>query len=158
MKTYGSVGGCIHSRFLDLGTNWMWVVSFTLRPVYSGRSPGTHWIGSWVGPKAGLDAVEKRKFLTLPELQLRPLSRPSRSQSLYRLRYRGYFCSSITADEGFTLLNLFFHLCLILNIYFPIFLCFPYISIVQIYRMLHGKIRTQIVTQQSLLSIYMDMS
>jgi hypothetical protein len=23
-----------------------------------GNSPGTHWIGSWVGPKVGLDAVE----------------------------------------------------------------------------------------------------
>jgi hypothetical protein len=24
--------------------------------------PGTHWIGGWVGPRAGLDMVEKRKF------------------------------------------------------------------------------------------------
>jgi hypothetical protein len=24
---------------------------------------GTHWIGGWVGPRAGLDAVEKRKIL-----------------------------------------------------------------------------------------------
>jgi hypothetical protein len=39
-----------------------------------------------VGPRAGLADVEKRKFLTLPELELRPLSRPARSQSLYRLR------------------------------------------------------------------------
>jgi hypothetical protein len=27
-----------------------------------GRAPGTHWIGDWVGLKAGLDAVEKRKI------------------------------------------------------------------------------------------------
>jgi hypothetical protein len=40
-----------------------------------------------VGPKAGLDDVEKRKFLTLPGLELRPLGRPARIQSLYRLRY-----------------------------------------------------------------------
>jgi hypothetical protein len=26
------------------------------------RAPGTHWIGSWVGPRAGLDAVEKGKI------------------------------------------------------------------------------------------------
>jgi len=26
-----------------------------LRP---GRAPGTNWIGGWVGPRAGLDAVE----------------------------------------------------------------------------------------------------
>jgi hypothetical protein len=25
------------------------------------RAPGTHWIGSWVGPRPGLDAVVKRK-------------------------------------------------------------------------------------------------
>jgi hypothetical protein len=53
------------------------------------RAPGMHWIGSWVDPRAGLDGVEKRKFLTLPGLELRPLGRPARSQSLYRLRYLG---------------------------------------------------------------------
>jgi hypothetical protein len=37
-----------------------------------------------VGPGTGLDDVEKRKFLTLPVLELRPLGQP-RSQSLYRL-------------------------------------------------------------------------
>jgi hypothetical protein len=42
-----------------------------------------------VGPRAGLDDVEKRKFLTLPELELRLLGRPARSQSLYRLSYPG---------------------------------------------------------------------
>jgi hypothetical protein len=26
------------------------------------RDPGTHWIGGWVGPRAGLDAVVKRKI------------------------------------------------------------------------------------------------
>jgi hypothetical protein len=26
------------------------------------EAPGTHWIGSWVGPRAGLDAVVKRKI------------------------------------------------------------------------------------------------
>jgi hypothetical protein len=34
------------------------------------RAPGTHCIGGWVGPRAGLDAVENRKFLTLPGLEL----------------------------------------------------------------------------------------
>jgi hypothetical protein len=33
--------------------------------------------------------VEKRKLLTLAGLELRSLGRPSRSQSLYRLRYLG---------------------------------------------------------------------
>jgi hypothetical protein len=45
--------------------------------------------GGWVGPSAGLDDLEKRKFLTLPGLELRLLGRPARSQSLYHLRYPG---------------------------------------------------------------------
>jgi hypothetical protein len=49
-----------------------------------------------VDPIAGLDDVEKRKFLTLPGLELRPLGRPARSQSLYRLRYPGSFLSPNT--------------------------------------------------------------
>jgi hypothetical protein len=42
-----------------------------------------------VDHRAGLDDVEKRKFLNLPGLELRPLGRPARSQSLYRLSYPG---------------------------------------------------------------------
>jgi hypothetical protein len=51
------------------------------------KAPDTHWIGGWVDPRAGLDDVEKRKFLNLSGLELRPFDCPSRSQSLYRLRY-----------------------------------------------------------------------
>jgi hypothetical protein len=43
------------------------------------EAPGTHWIGGWVDPRAGLNAVENRKFLTLPGLELQPLGRPTRS-------------------------------------------------------------------------------
>jgi hypothetical protein len=53
------------------------------------RAPGTHWIGGWVGPRRGLDDVERRRILHLPRPELRPLGRPVRSQSLYRLRYLG---------------------------------------------------------------------
>jgi hypothetical protein len=35
-----------------------------------------------VDPRAGLEDVEKRKFLTLSGLELRPLGRPTRSQLL----------------------------------------------------------------------------
>jgi hypothetical protein len=39
------------------------VVSFTHRPLYPRETaPSTHWIGGWVGPRAGLDAVVKRKI------------------------------------------------------------------------------------------------
>jgi hypothetical protein len=46
------------------------------------------WIGDWVDVGAGLSGTQKRTFLALPGLELRPLRRPARSQSLYRLRYR----------------------------------------------------------------------
>jgi hypothetical protein len=26
------------------------------------KAPGTHWIGGWVGPRAGLEAVVKKKI------------------------------------------------------------------------------------------------
>jgi hypothetical protein len=46
------------------------------------RAPRTYWIGGWLDPRAGLDNVEKRKFLTLSGLELRPLGRPASTQSL----------------------------------------------------------------------------
>jgi hypothetical protein len=46
------------------------VVSFTPRE----RAPGIYWIGGWVGPRAGLDDVEKRKFFTLPGLEFQPVA------------------------------------------------------------------------------------
>jgi hypothetical protein len=42
-----------------------------------------------VDPRAGLADVQKRKFLTLPGLELQPLVRPARSQSLYWLLHPG---------------------------------------------------------------------
>jgi hypothetical protein len=43
-----------------------------------------------MGPRTGLDGVERRKTLPLSRLELRTLGRPARSQSLDRLRYPGY--------------------------------------------------------------------
>jgi hypothetical protein len=51
-----------------------------------------------VGPGDSLDDVDERKFLTLPGFELRPLGRPARSQSLYRLRYPG--SSSAASSEN----------------------------------------------------------
>jgi hypothetical protein len=61
-----------------------WSVSRTGRFTH-----GTHWIGGWVGTRTGVEYVERRKILPLPELELQPLGRPSRSQSLYRLTWAG---------------------------------------------------------------------
>jgi hypothetical protein len=61
------------------------MVSFTPPPpghfIPGEKSPDTHSIKGWVGPKAGLDDVEKRKFFTLT------VGRPASRQSLYRLVY-----------------------------------------------------------------------
>jgi hypothetical protein len=55
------------------------------RFILGGKAPRTHWRGGWVGLRTGLDAVDKRKFLTLTGHEHRPLGRTDRSQSLYRL-------------------------------------------------------------------------
>jgi hypothetical protein len=59
-----------------VGGGWL-----TPRPtraaLLAGSRPGTHFIGGWVGPRAGLDGCRKSH----PD-------RPARSESLYRLSYR----------------------------------------------------------------------
>jgi hypothetical protein len=42
-------------------------MTFTPHPLYTWRKiPGTHWIGGWVGPRAGVNtAVVKRKNLII---------------------------------------------------------------------------------------------
>jgi hypothetical protein len=58
MKTYWGSGG-IAPGILDLGT----IRRSVSRPDrFTSRAPGTHWIGEWVGPRAVLDAVVKRKI------------------------------------------------------------------------------------------------
>jgi hypothetical protein len=42
-----------------------------------------------VAPRVGLNDLEERKFFNLLGLEVRLLSRPAHSQSLYRLSYRG---------------------------------------------------------------------
>jgi hypothetical protein len=63
------------STILDLGIRRRWVISFT-PPSPRERAPGTHRIGGWVGPIAGLDAVEKRKIVHCQESNM---GRPARS-------------------------------------------------------------------------------
>jgi hypothetical protein len=53
------------------------------------RVPSTHWIEGWVGSRAGMDDVERRKILTLSGLEVQYLGQPAHSQSLYQLHYPG---------------------------------------------------------------------
>jgi hypothetical protein len=89
MKAYGGVA-VLNQVFLTSAlAGGEWSASRPGRFNPGERAPGTHWIGGWVSLRAGLDDVEKRKFLTPSVLELRPLGRPARSQSLYRLHYPG---------------------------------------------------------------------
>jgi hypothetical protein len=63
MKAYWGSGGIspIHSltSALDGGE---WSASHPGHFTPKERPPGIHWIGGWVGPRAVLDAVVKKKF------------------------------------------------------------------------------------------------
>jgi hypothetical protein len=62
LTSWVEVSGGIGPRILNLGTIWRWVVSFTPgRFTSMQRAFGTHWVGDWVGARAGLDTVAKRK-------------------------------------------------------------------------------------------------
>jgi hypothetical protein len=100
MKAYGRVDVQIYIFLTSALAGCEWSAS-RLGRFTSGKEPpvpiGT---GGWVDPRAGLDDVEKRKFLTLPGHELRPLGRPARSQSLYRYAipaplYKGISCNIV---------------------------------------------------------------
>jgi hypothetical protein len=48
-----------------------WWASYTGRFTPRVKAPGTHWIGGWVGPRAVLDTVVKRK-ISSPHRELNP--------------------------------------------------------------------------------------
>jgi hypothetical protein len=43
------------------------VINFTAQPIYPRKKPGTYYIGGFLGTRAGLNAVEKRRSLTPAE-------------------------------------------------------------------------------------------
>jgi hypothetical protein len=57
-------------------------------------NPGTHWIGGWVGPRASLDNVEKRKFLT-PVIQ--PIANTAVRTS--NLTYTCFFLKCVPSSD-----------------------------------------------------------
>jgi hypothetical protein len=63
MEALGGRGGIAPT--LDLGTRWGLVVNITPRPRFTPgeRTPGTHCIGGWVGPRADLDTEARGKIL-----------------------------------------------------------------------------------------------
>jgi hypothetical protein len=89
MKAYGGIDVYIHIFLTLVLVGGEWSASRLGHFTPGERTPGIHWTGGLVGPRAGLDDVEKRKFLTLSGLEIRPLGRPACNQSLDRLRYPG---------------------------------------------------------------------
>jgi hypothetical protein len=83
MKAYGGVNVQIHIFLTSALVGDEWSASRNGHFTPGEIVPGTHWIGGWVDPRVGLDDFEKRKFLTLPGLKLRPAC----SQSLFRLYF-----------------------------------------------------------------------
>jgi hypothetical protein len=79
MKTWGS-GGIAPPFLISAPDGGEWSATRSDRFTPGERAPGTHWIGGWLGPRAGLDAVEKIKILPLSGIEPRPSS-----PSLYRL-------------------------------------------------------------------------
>jgi hypothetical protein len=87
MKAYGRMNVQIHVFLASSLVGGEWSASRPGRFTLEERAICTNLVGGWVGPRADLDDVEKRKFLTIPGLELRTLSSPARSQSLYRLPF-----------------------------------------------------------------------
>jgi hypothetical protein len=87
LKVYGGVEVQSHIFLISALAAGEWSASLPCRFTPGERAHGTHWIGGWVDTRAGPDDLQTRKFLTLPGLELRPLSRPARSESLYRLHF-----------------------------------------------------------------------
>jgi hypothetical protein len=67
MEALGGTGGIVPTHLVhDLGIRWGLVVSVTPRPRFTTgeKTPGTHWTGRWVGPRAGLDTEVRGKILS----------------------------------------------------------------------------------------------
>jgi hypothetical protein len=75
MKAYEGVDVKVHIFLTSAFAGNEWLASRPGRFTPGEISPGTHWIGGWVDPTAGLDDVEK----TLPRLELRPFGLRARS-------------------------------------------------------------------------------
>jgi hypothetical protein len=64
MKTVGT-GGNLHAFLTSALDGVKWSASPNCRINPMERADGTHWIGGWVDPRAGLYTVAKRKIPTI---------------------------------------------------------------------------------------------
>jgi hypothetical protein len=99
MKVYGRVDIYIHVFLTSALIAGECSDSRPGRFTPGNKAPGSHRVGGWVSPTACLDAMEKRKSLTLPGFELRLLSRPVSSQSLYPMRYPGSWAKKVKLNK-----------------------------------------------------------
>jgi hypothetical protein len=62
MKAYGGVDVWIHILLSSALVGGEWSASRPCHFTPRERTLGTDWKGGWLGPRAGLNYVEKRKF------------------------------------------------------------------------------------------------
>jgi hypothetical protein len=74
MKVYERMDVQIHIFLISVLVGGEWPASRPGRFSPGERGPGTHW----VDPRAGLEDMQKWKFLPSPELELQPLGTPAR--------------------------------------------------------------------------------
>jgi hypothetical protein len=63
MKTYGRVDVWLQVFLTSALFGGKWSAGRPRRLTPGVGALGTHWIGDWMGPSAGLDDVKKRTFL-----------------------------------------------------------------------------------------------
>jgi hypothetical protein len=80
MKTYKGAGVLLHSFLTSAINGGEQLVSRPDRVSPGEKAPNSHWIGSWVTPRDGLDAMAKRKTTV-------PAGSRSPSSSLYPSHY-----------------------------------------------------------------------
>jgi hypothetical protein len=59
-----------------------------------------NYVGGWVDPRASLDDIAKRKFLTLPRLELRPFGQPAHRLAIPTALPRPTLQVFIVPNEG----------------------------------------------------------
>jgi hypothetical protein len=69
MKAYREVDVYIHVFLTSALDESEWSASLLSHLSLGEKASGTYWVGGWVRPGTGLDDVEKRKPLPIPELK-----------------------------------------------------------------------------------------
>jgi hypothetical protein len=107
MKAYGGVDVYIQI-FLTLAlAGGEWSASRLSRLNSGERVSGTHWLWGWVDLRAGLDDLEKRKFLNLLGLELWPFSSPAYTD--YAIQ--ASFCLIVHYQTDTYCFQILYHLC-----------------------------------------------